>query len=74
VLRTPGGLLLTPDAPVGAFTAVVFDQFGQPLDVAVAWTSTDPSVVSVDADGAVTVQADLGPRRAADARSVSYAR
>lgn len=57
---TPGGLLLTPDAPIGALTAAVFDQFGQPMDVAVAWTSSDPSVVTVDADGAVTAQADLG--------------
>lgn len=57
---TPGGVLLTIDSPNETLAAAVFDASGQPLDLPVTWSSSDPGVISIDADGNVTALASVG--------------
>lgn len=60
---TPGGLLLTATEPSQTLEVQAFDQNGQAVEATVSWSSSDPSVVSVSADGLVTAQRDLGSAR-----------
>ena len=57
----PASIAISPDSAgfssLGetlAFTASVTDQYGWAFEATVAWSSSDPSVFTVDANGAVT--------------------
>jgi hypothetical protein len=56
----PAGLLLTQIGDAGQLSAVAFDAQGGVLDVAIAWASSDPQVVSVDQAGTVRATATSG--------------
>ncbi len=53
-------LMLTAGIPEDTLVAVAFDADDEPVDVEVAWTSSDPTVVQVSPDGVVSAQADRG--------------
>ncbi len=60
VVIRPGALLLTAVGETAELTAEVLDGAGDPVDLEVAWSSSDPSLVAVDADGELTVTGPLG--------------
>ena len=56
----PAGLLLTQIGNSRQLSAVAFDAQGNVLNVAIAWTSSDPAVVSVDQAGTVRAAVSSG--------------
>lgn len=67
----PNGVLLTPDQPTRSLTAVVLDQNGVEMSVPVTWSSTDPSVIAVDADGITTADATVTANASVGAAQVT---
>lgn len=53
----PGAALLTAAGATQAFEAQVFDAAGDPTNAPVTWSSNDPAVLEIDADGLATAQA-----------------
>jgi hypothetical protein len=58
-----GGITLTPPTQTvfrgqtAQYTATVTDLHGQPLDVPITWSTSDPAIATVDANGLVTTHA-----------------
>ncbi|MDJ0655339.1 MAG: Ig-like domain-containing protein, partial [Xanthomonadales bacterium] len=60
VVAQSESVLLTQAGDSYQLTAEVVDTDGLPVGTAVSWVSSDPSAVSVDAQGRVTALTDLG--------------
>ncbi len=60
VVIRPGALLLTAEGETATLTAEVLDSSGASVDTEVAWASSDPTLVAVDATGQVTITGPLG--------------
>lgn len=57
---TPGALLFMRSGETATLSATAFDASGAPVDATITWSSSDPSVVAVEPDGTIRIQADLG--------------
>ncbi len=60
IIVTPGSLLLTTAGASADLHATVLDANGEAVDAAVTWHSSDPNVVSVDADGTIVATGIIG--------------
>lgn len=56
----PGAVLLTAAGQTASLAGTVVDANGTPVDADLSWSSSDPAVATVAADGTVTAVADLG--------------
>lgn len=54
----PASVTLTAFGETARFTANVVDQYGDPFDARVTWSSGEPEVFTVDSDGMVTAVAN----------------
>jgi hypothetical protein len=60
VVIEPAVALFTHVNDTRSFSATAYDLHGRPLDVAIDWRVTDPSVLGLDANGVATARAPLG--------------